>query len=56
MIATGTELVPGMSVTSIYAARDRALALFAEAFAKLVQAEQEAAKAAPETLRHAARS
>lgn len=47
MIATGSELVRGMSVTTICAARDRALSLFAEAFAKLVQAEQEAAKAAP---------
>lgn len=50
MISTGTELVPGMSVTSICATRDRALTLFAEAFAKLVQAEQEAVKAAPGNL------
>lgn len=49
MISTGTELVPGMSVTTICAARDRSLILFADAFAKLAEAEREAAKAAPGT-------
>ena len=49
MFQTGSDLVPGMSVTTICAARDRSLILFEEGFAKLAEAEREAAKAAPNT-------